>query len=438
MKKIKIWILLLVLFLPVFQKTMAEAASSSHTGDNNGWNGKIYRTEEGGEEAFLGIQRVGNTADYVLKIADQNVSASFWISKPQITDNSFSGMVVRYTKGWTIYQNCEGTVNLKKVSKNEIDATLLVKSVITCDSVRFALYLDANRSYNVEDCSVTAVGTRYYTGQEIKPQPKVSCDGEVLVRDRDYTLSYENNRYTGTAVIIIRGAGRYTGTKKITFKIAEKPKLIMSKTKLVLNKGEKYTLTVIKRNLSGKVKWSSSNKKIAAVSQKGKVTGKASGTVRITASLKGKKAICTVKIKPKRKASKIELSPYLQGIGDSTEQDLRLLAQRIGKMTVKKNNKYPDLYCSGNKMVIGFNSNAQCDTPRDIYLNVSNSGNKAVTYHGIKIGDGKSSVLKKLRKLRYVSYDGGKSYSNANAFAFYPTFKNGKLSAYKYICAPTG
>ena len=43
----------------------------------------------------------------------------------------------------------------------------------------------------------------------------------VLVRNVDYTLTYRDNRSPGTASITITGAGSYTGTKTITFKIAQ-------------------------------------------------------------------------------------------------------------------------------------------------------------------------------------------------------------------------
>ena len=56
--------------------------------------------------------------------------------------------------------------------------------------------------------------------------------------------------------------------------------------KKVMHVGEKLTMKV--KGTRKKVKWSSSNKKIAAVSKKGKVTAKRVGVVRITAKV-GKK-----------------------------------------------------------------------------------------------------------------------------------------------------
>ena len=40
-----------------------------------------------------------------------------------------------------------------------------------------------------------------------------------LMKNTDYTVTYDNNIQTGTATVILTGIGRYAGTKKVTFKI---------------------------------------------------------------------------------------------------------------------------------------------------------------------------------------------------------------------------
>ena len=78
-----------------------------------------------------------------------------------------------------------------------------------------------------------------------------------------------------------------------TTAFAAKPKL--SKRRATLKAGKTLTLT-LKNARKSKVKWSSSNKKIATV-KKGKVTPKKNGTVKIRAKYKGKTYTCTVKVK---------------------------------------------------------------------------------------------------------------------------------------------
>lgn len=59
----------------------------------------------------------------------------------------------------------------------------------------------------------------FYTGQEVKAEVKVTDDGRWLSQDRDYMLSYENNREPGTAQVIITGTGNYKGTVTKTYTI---------------------------------------------------------------------------------------------------------------------------------------------------------------------------------------------------------------------------
>lgn len=72
---------------------------------------------------------------------------------------------------------------------------------------------------NIADAQIEAIAPEPYTGKAIKPSPKVTYMGEVLVRDTDYTLSYQNNKKAGTATVIVSGMGKYTGTQTATFQI---------------------------------------------------------------------------------------------------------------------------------------------------------------------------------------------------------------------------
>ena len=82
----------------------------------------------------------------------------------------------------------------------------------------------------------------------------------------------------------------------------------LSKTKVTLSVGESVKLKVT--GTKKKVKWSSSNKKVATVSKAGKVTGKKAGKATITAKVNGKKLKCTIKVqKASTSAKKPDTSP---------------------------------------------------------------------------------------------------------------------------------
>lgn len=79
----------------------------------------------------------------------------------------------------------------------------------------------------------------------------------------------------------------------VTVEAASKVKL--NKTKATLYVGKSTQLKV--KGTTKKVTWKSSNKKVATVSTKGKVTAKKKGTVTITAKVSGKKYTCKVTVK---------------------------------------------------------------------------------------------------------------------------------------------
>ena len=76
----------------------------------------------------------------------------------------------------------------------------------------------------------------------------------------------------------------------------------ISKKKVTVYVGNTTTLSV--KGTKKTVKWKSSNKKVATVSSKGKVTGKKTGTAKITATIGKKKYTCTVTVKKKPAISK--------------------------------------------------------------------------------------------------------------------------------------
>ena len=92
----------------------------------------------------------------------------------------------------------------------------------------------------------------------------------------------------GTATITAR-----VGKKKYRCNVTVKNPTL-SKTNLTLVKGKTFILKV--NHAVGKVTWSSSNKKVATVSSKGKVTAKKKGTATITAKASGIKLRCKVTV----------------------------------------------------------------------------------------------------------------------------------------------
>lgn len=72
---------------------------------------------------------------------------------------------------------------------------------------------------NISGCNVKLGATKYtYCGKENKPSVLLTYGSKKLTRDKDYTVTYKNNKYVGTASVIITGKGGFEGsvTKKFT------------------------------------------------------------------------------------------------------------------------------------------------------------------------------------------------------------------------------
>ena len=61
----------------------------------------------------------------------------------------------------------------------------------------------------------------YAGGAEVKPEPVLRFNGMTLVKGKDYTLSYKNNKKPGTAELTIKGKGNYSGKAIVDFEILD-------------------------------------------------------------------------------------------------------------------------------------------------------------------------------------------------------------------------
>ena len=71
----------------------------------------------------------------------------------------------------------------------------------------------------VENATVSEIPDQVYDGNAKTPPITVTLDGVKLKEGTDYTVEYVNNTEKGTATVIIRGIGNYSGVTEKTFKI---------------------------------------------------------------------------------------------------------------------------------------------------------------------------------------------------------------------------
>lgn len=69
---------------------------------------------------------------------------------------------------------------------------------------------------SLSKAKVKAAG-KIYSGKALKPAVTVTLDGKSLTKDKDYTVSYKNNKNCGKATFTVTGKGSYTGSKSGKF-----------------------------------------------------------------------------------------------------------------------------------------------------------------------------------------------------------------------------
>ena len=106
-----------------------------------------------------------------------------------------------------------------------------------------------------------------------------------------------------SAAILLTGISVSAATKNIKFVKSKQTVYVGKKLTLKISVPKKY------KKQTSKIKWSSSNKKVAVVNKKGVVTAKKTGKTVIKAKFYGTTAKCTVTVKKKATTVKPTVKP---------------------------------------------------------------------------------------------------------------------------------
>ena len=72
---------------------------------------------------------------------------------------------------------------------------------------------------SIKKLSCSKISKKTYTGKKIEPAVQLKDGSKKLKKNRDYTITYKNNRQTGRATAKITGKGNYKGAIQRTFQI---------------------------------------------------------------------------------------------------------------------------------------------------------------------------------------------------------------------------
>ena len=127
-----------------------------------------------------------------------------------------------------------------------------------------------------------------------------SSNTKIVKVDSKGKLTATSKTGKATVTVTTKSGAKASCTVQVQKGKVTTKSISLSSKKMTLLKGKSATLAVTRNPISAteKITWTSSNKKVATVSSKGKVTAKKAGTATITAKTSnGKKATCKVTVK---------------------------------------------------------------------------------------------------------------------------------------------
>lgn len=137
----------------------------------------------------------------------------------QLTSGTLAGSDTLSTPTYRLYSRTANTRGITATFPDMPNYTLhLTDGVLT--------YSGTDTPAPEGSVTVGSIGNVYYNGTEQTPQPTITAENGVTLRQNiDYTLSYSNNRNAGTATVRIEGIGSYAGklSRTLSFTILPAP-----------------------------------------------------------------------------------------------------------------------------------------------------------------------------------------------------------------------
>lgn len=266
--------------------------------------------------------KVGETMRLTSKDANNNLITGWTSTAPKVASITTDGLVTALSKGDAVMELNVGSGKIGRMIHVAEPDYKLSKTKLT-------LYTGDKSALKLK-------------GATGKVTWKTSNKNVAAVSSKGVVTAKKKGTATITAKIL-------TLSYKCRLTVKNKP-VKLSVTKLALAPKNKYTLKL--GGASGKVKWSSSKKSVAAVSAKGVVTAKKNGKANITAKYKGKAYKCALTVSKKAKTvlGKKAVTEDKNTVTISkvkTSLDPAMLKSGA-KLTLKKANGLPKL--SGTKM----------------------------------------------------------------------------------------
>ena len=201
----------------------------------------LNNTEVG--EASIVIKGIGNYTGTVTK--NFNIVAPQVIEKTNIDTLSFLSIPNQAFQGFKITPDVtikDDNYTLKKGTdysltySNNINvgtASIDVKGIGNYTGTKKITFTIIPK--DISNTTIFDIPSYTYTGNNIIPLVSITDGSSKLIENKDYNVSYSNNNSVGTASVVIKGIGNYTGSVSKTFRILENEEIVTAKDVSTLN-----------------------------------------------------------------------------------------------------------------------------------------------------------------------------------------------------------
>lgn len=259
---------------------------------------KTALTLKKGSSTTLKYSLTPGKAKSTVKWSSSNTKVATVSSSGKVTAKSYGNAVITVKTANGKRASCNVKVPAPKVEKINLNKTSLKLYVGETSTIKYSLSPKG--------------ATTNVSFQSSKPSvATITSKGEITAKK------------AGETTITVKTANGKKATCKVTVNILPIKKIILEKTSLNLETGDKYKMayTLFPKNATGDIKWSSSNTSVATVDSHGEITAKTVGNTTITAKYSSNiYAECIVTIVEKTiETSSIEINdstPYFK-VGES-------------------------------------------------------------------------------------------------------------------------
>lgn len=187
-------------------------STADHNNEKGEYNTYVYAYDTYGNSTSKGAAvTVSPAQGIVLGASDITVAKN----ESTVIGYSFKGTNVTDAVTWTSSDKNTAAVSNGRVTGKKAGTAVITAKTSGGKTAKCTVKV----TEPVSDMSFFAISDQYYTGGLIKPAVTVKNGSKALINGTDYTVSYSYNRSVGTAQVVIKGKGLYTGVKKLTFKI---------------------------------------------------------------------------------------------------------------------------------------------------------------------------------------------------------------------------